>query len=68
MLEDYILSRLPLRDVVLFRRLRRYPYSEWHTAITQLLHDGELVYQDSNFIKGEGIRVEGTIPGWGKVW
>lgn len=68
MLEDYILSRLPIRDVVLFRRLRRYPYPEWHTAITQLLHDGELEYLGCSFIPGDGKKHYGTIPGWGLVW
>lgn len=68
MLEDYILSALPIYDAKLFRRLRRVPYDEWHKALRQLLRDGAIEYSGSMFVRGDGHKHDGVVPGIGRIW
>lgn len=68
MLEEYILSRLPVQDSKLFRRLRRWPYVEWLKALHQLLRDGEIAYEGSIFTRGDGFKHTGSVPGLGRIW
>lgn len=68
MLEEYILSRLPVPDAKLFRRLRRWPYEEWIKALHQLFRDGAIAYEGSRFVAGDGEKHTGSVPGLGQIW
>jgi hypothetical protein len=57
MLEEFILDQIPVREVVLFQRLRGVPYTEWLKAFNQLLHDGCVTYVGDTIVAGDGVRV-----------
>jgi hypothetical protein len=68
MLEEFILLQLPIRDVRLFERLRGIPYLESRSAIVQLIRDGCMAWEGPTFVRGDGQKHEGYVPGLGMVW
>lgn len=68
MLEEFILSQLPIRDVRLFERLRGVPYLESRKVLIQLIRDGCLGWEGPNFVRGDGQKHEGWISGLGVIW
>ena len=68
MLEDFILSHIPIRDVALFRKLRAVPYREVATALRQLFRDGCITFDGHTFVAGDGKKHEGYVVGLGGIW
>lgn len=70
MVEEYILSQLPMRDNRLFRKLgdAGIPYDEWNLALRQLFRDGCIAYDNATFIHGDGQKHSGWVAGIGVIW